>query len=151
MADLSGPVQQGIFAALSGAAPLAALVGARIYDAGAVPAVPTYPHVVLGPFTGTDAGDKGGDGDDGVAVAFAQTIDVWDRYDSSTGGGRGKKRSQAIMSAIHDALHEASLAVDGSPPAAQIIVNRVALVQLARDPDGLTMHGVVRVEGYAQP
>lgn len=139
MADLTGPIHAAIYAALQGSPP----VVARLYDLGNVPPVPTYPYVVLGPYLATDADDKGADGDDGHGDDFAQTIDVWTR------GARGKKNAEEIMAAIYAALHDVPLVLAGSPSPGTMVTMRCRMKQVFLDADGLSLHGVMRFEGYA--
>lgn len=148
--DLTPSIHDSIYDALAAHAPLTALVSGRIFDLGNVPEIATFPYVVLGPYLATDAGDKGADADDpGHADDFAQTIDIWDRYDATTGGGRGKMRAENVMAAIYGALHEQGIALTDSPPVGNLVLMRCKMKQLFLDADGLTMHGVMRFEGFA--
>lgn len=149
MPDLTPSIHDSIYDTLAAHAPLVALVGSRIYDLGNVPTAPQFPYVVLGPYLATDAGDKGSDDDSGHGDEFAQTIDVWDRFDATSGGGRGKMRTENVMAAVYGALHEQNIALTDSPPAGTLVLMRVKMKQLFLDADGLTMHGVLRVEGFA--
>ena len=130
----SWPLQQSVYAALSGNAPLNALLGgARIYDD--VPQAAPYPHVSLGQTSSSENGTGTEDGEEHIL-----TLHVW-----SQNGGRGE--AQRIMGAVRDALHTASLTVTG-----HTLVNlRQQFSDVRRDPDGITLHGIVRFRAVTEP
>lgn len=89
-----------------------------------------FPYVVIG-----DVDSEAFDADDRLGRDTFVALHVWDRAD------RGKKGTQAIVSAIYDALHRYALSVSGR--------NTVdclwdGLSEVMLDPDGLTYHGVIR-------
>ena len=130
----SWQLQQAVYTVLSGNAPLAALLGGqRIFDD--VPQATPYPHVTLGQTSSSDFGTGTEDGEEHIL-----TLHVW-----SQGGGRGE--AQRIMGAIRDALHTASPALTG-----HTLVNlRQQFADVRRDPDGATIHGLVRYRAVTQP
>jgi len=97
----SNPLQAGIYARLTGYAPLTALV-TGVYDHAPPDAEP--PYVLIGDDTAIDWSTKGNNG-----WETTLTIHCWD-YEKA-----GRKSVKAIMSAIYDALHrqEASVTVAG--------------------------------------
>lgn len=96
---VSGALQSAIFAALSGDANLAGLVGSHIYDAlpaGDVPAL----YVRLGAETVRDASDASGSGAAHfIAISVITT-------------NPGFATAKAAAGAISDALHDAQLALE---------------------------------------
>ena len=130
----SWPLQQAVYAALSGNAPLTTLLGgARIYDD--VPQAAPYPHISLGQTSSSENGTGTEDSEEHIL-----TLHVW-----SQTGGRGE--AQRIMGAIRDALHTASLALAG-----HTLVNlRQQFSDVRRDPDGVTIHGIVRYRAVTEP
>ncbi len=107
---------------------VAALVGERIYDN--VPAGAAHPYISFGP---SDFGPVDMDG----IQARDETlqIDIWSRQH-----GR-RSEAAAINDAVYRALHNqrGSLAVNA------ITSLQVALARVVKDPDGITMHGVIQV------
>ena len=95
---LSGPLQAAVFAALSGDAALAAIVGADVYDA--VPSgVPPAIYVRLGGETVRDASDVSGDG--AVHRFMVSVITT----------NPGFASAKAAAGAVSDVLHGADLAL----------------------------------------
>ncbi len=93
---LSGPLQAAVYAALSGDAALAALVGDAVYDAvpsGALPEI----HVRLGSETVRDASDQSGAG---AVHRFIVSV-----ITTSPGFASAK----AVAGAVSDVLHDAHL------------------------------------------
>ncbi len=67
------------------------------------------------------------------------TLDVWSRQ-------RGMSEAHAIAGAIRAALNDAALTLDG-----HALVNlRFETADIARDPDGITVHGVVRFRAVTE-
>jgi len=110
---------------------VAALVSTRIYDNP--PANPVHPYISMGPsyMVPTDAEDINSRDE-------TLQIDVWSRDSGNL------HPCKAIVDAIYDALHDAAIAMP-DPYALESI--RVVLVRVFDDPDGVTAHGVVQVEG----
>jgi Protein of unknown function (DUF3168) len=130
----SWPLQQAVYGVLSNHVPLTTLLGgARIYDD--VPQAAPYPHVSLGQTSSSDWGTGTEDGEEHIL-----TLHVW-----SQGGGRAE--AQRIMGAIRDALHTASLAIAGHT----LVSLRQQFSDVRRDPDGITVHGIVRYRAVTEP
>jgi hypothetical protein len=130
----SWPLQQAVYAVLAASAPLTTLLGgARIYDD--VPQAAPFPHVSLGQTSSNDWGTGTEDGEEHIL-----TLHVW-----SQAGGRGE--AQRIMGAMRDALHTASLTVTGHT----LISLRQQFSDVRRDPDGVTIHGLVRYRAVTEP
>ena len=100
-ADSQWPLQQAVFAALSGDAALQTLIGnpARVYDH--VPQDSPFPYVVVGEATTRPFDTKTEDG-----MEQTLTIHSWSRY-------RGFSETKQIMGAIVDALDQQALSVTG--------------------------------------
>jgi hypothetical protein len=125
-------LQKAIHAALLADAAVGALVGDRIYDAA--PRDAAFPYVAYGAAragdwsTGTEAGAE-----------HRVLIHLWSRE-------RGKRECLAIAEAVAAALHDQVLTLDG-----HALVNlRVEATDVARDPDGITWHGVMRVRAVTE-
>lgn len=130
----SWSLQQAVYAALSGNAPLTALLGgARIYDD--VPQAAPYPHISLGQTSSTEYATGTEDGEEHIL-----TLHVW-----SQNGGRSE--AQRIMGAVRDALHTASLTLAGHT----LVTLRQQFSDVRRDPDGVTIHGIVRYRAVTEP
>jgi len=133
-ASASWPLQQAVYSALAGNAPLTALLGgARVYDD--VPQAAPYPHVSLGQTSSSDWGTGTEDGEEHIL-----TLHVW-----SQGGGRGE--AQRIIGAIRDVLHTGSLTLAGQT----LVSLRQQFSDVRRDPDGITIHGLVRYRAVTEP
>ena len=125
-------LQKAIFAALVAAGDVGALIGDRIYDAAPRNAV--FPYLGIGEMrfadwsTGTETGAE-----------HRLTLHVWSRQP-------GKAESYAVMAAVTAALDDAALALDGHG-----LVNlRFESGSAARDPDGITWHGVMRFRAVTE-
>ncbi len=130
----SWQLQQAVYGVLIGSAWLTTLLGgARIYDD--VPQAAPYPHVGLGQTASSDWGTGTEDGEEHIL-----TLHVW-----SQGGGRGE--AQRIIAALRDVLHTASLTLTG-----HVLVSlRQQFSDVRRDPDGVTIHGIVRYRAVTEP
>lgn len=125
-------LQQAVYTALTGAAPLMALVTA-VYDH--VPQSATYPYVVIGEDEATVV-----DADDLPGADHLVDIHVWAGGDNETAQHRGQKQVKQAQGAIYDALHRQTLAVSG----AAFIGCDLEFQETFTDPDGITQHGVQR-------
>ena len=131
-AESGWDLQQAVYAALSADTALAALVD-EVHDH--VPANAAFPYVAFGETETVPWGAK-----DFSGMEHTLTLNVWSRY-------KGRKEAKQIMAAIHDALHEAALAVTG-----QTLVNlRFKSAETAIDSDGVTRHAVVRYRAVTHP
>ena len=130
----SWQLQQAVYGALSGSAPLTALLGGpRVYDD--VPHAAAYPFVTMGQTSSTDYGTATEDGEEHIL-----TLHVW-----SAAGGRGE--AQVLMGAVRDILHNAALTLSG-----HTLVNlRQQFAAIRREADGITIHGLARYRAITQP
>lgn len=127
-------LQKAVYGRLvANAGVLAALGGARVYDA--VPRAVVFPYVTFGPSlvrdwsTGTESGAE-----------HALTLRVW----SKAGGERETHR---ILDALRGALHEASLTLSGH----RLVSLRHEASDTARGADGETYAGVARFRAVTEP
>jgi hypothetical protein len=126
-------LQKAVFAALEADASLIGLLGAgRIHDDA--PQNGPFPYITLGQSlardwsTGTDIGAE-----------HVLTLHVWSR-------AAGKKEAQAIMRAARQALHDQPLVIEDH----RLINLRHELSDTFRDPDGETVHGIVRFRAVTE-
>jgi hypothetical protein len=125
-------IQKAIYAALTADAGAGALIGDRIYDVAPRDAV--FPYATIGKATQSDWSTGTEEG-----AEHRLTLDVWSR-------AHGKSECHAIAEAIRLALHDAALALEG-----HALVNlRFESADVARDPDGLTFHGVLRFRAVTE-
>lgn len=127
--SVSAAAQKAILAALKADASLVGLVDGRIYDR--VPPVPTFPYITFGPEDWVTADAECISAEEGTVQ-----IDVWSR-------NMGVIEAKRIIGAVRGAVHEAELVMD-EPYVA--VVCRVGMTRVLDDPDGLTTHGVVRID-----
>jgi hypothetical protein len=128
----SWELQQAVYTALTGAAPLMAIVSA-VYDH--VPQTAVYPYVVIGEDQATPV-----DADDLPGADHLIDIHVWSGGGSGTNQDRGQKKVKQAQGAIYAALHRQTLAVTG----AAFLTCDLEHQQTFLDADGLTHHGVQR-------
>ena len=134
MASAAWALQQAIFAALSADAELVSLLGgAHIYDD--VPTRAKFPYVTFAQAQERDWSSGSEAGGEHIL-----TLNVWSR-------GRGRKESSEIMSALRDALHDATLVLSGF----RLVNLRHELSDARRDPDGETWRGIVRFRAVTEP
>lgn len=125
-------LQKAVYAALSGNAPLTAIIGSgRVFDS--IPDRQAFPYVQIGdaqllPF---DSHNQ-----DGVEGTF--TVHSWSR--NTVGGARGRAECQSMMGAVYEAFQDINLSVTGY----RVIVLKFDFSDVLVDPDGLTYHGVTR-------
>lgn len=127
-------LQKAVALILAAAGPLTALLAAppdgfaaSIFDA--VPEKAVYPYVVIGDDTGRDWSTK-----DASGLEIDVTIHAWSRY-------RGRKEAKQILEQVHEALHEAALALTGH---VSVLMRFDDFTTVFLDGDGLTRHGVSR-------
>lgn len=133
--DRQQAILSATVAALGADAQLAAIVGRRIYDAA--PGRPTTPEITLKLVSAADASSASTE-----AQRLTYDVDVWDRYALSA----GLTRPRAIMGHIRRILHMQPLTVSGC---AVILLRCTTSAGPFRDPDGVTLHGVVTVTALA--
>lgn len=115
-----------------------AIAGGRNYDRPT--ASPTFPYTSLGPFDVlTEIADEYAGGDTSIQ------IDGWSR---GTGATVASVEIMQIGAAIHGALHEQSLTLEGDQ---RLVDLTVESVRYSRDPDGLTEHAIVTVRARTEP
>ena len=134
MASSAWELQKSIYAALIADGALTTLLGgAHIYDD--VPRGAQLPYVTFGQSTvrdwstGTDPGHE-----------HLFTMHVWTRVN-------GERQAHQIMSAIRDRLHDTTLPLSGF----SLINLRHEFSDSFREPDGETIHGVVRYRAVTEP
>ena len=127
MANASEALQRAFHQALVGDAGLLALLGgARVYDD--VPVRGEFPYVTFGQSLERDWSTGSDDG-----WEHTITLHVWSR-------ARGRKETQAILSAARRVLHDASLSLDDC----RLVNLRHEFSEARRDTDGETFHGAAR-------
>ena len=124
-ADSSWELQQAIFTALTGDAPLMAMI-TGVHDH--VPQDTAFPYVTVGGGTVRAWGAAGVDGVEATLILHA-----WSR-------SRGRKEVKQIMGEIHRIVHDADLTVTGHA----LVWLRFAFSETLLDMDGLTNHGFMR-------
>ena len=129
--DRQAAVVAAIGAALRADAALAALIGARVYDAP--PARAVMPSITIRLVAARD---------DSTADTEAQVLDfdldVWDRYEI----GETLARPRAVMAGIRRILHLQALTVPGITVLSVLCSSARGPV---RDPDEVALHGTVSV------
>ena len=133
MSSAALALQKAIHAALVADDGVGALIGDRIYDVA--PRNVVFPYATIGRTTLTDWSSGTEDG-----AEHRLMLDVWSRQG-------GKSECHAIAAAIVAVTHDAALALDG-----HALVNlRFETADTARDPDGITFHGVLRFRAVTEP
>lgn len=130
-ADLA--LQRAIYARLIADDTLAALVGARIHDN--VPGDTGFPYLTIGEARVEDWSAGAGKGSEHWLA-----LNVFSRA-----GGRAEAKQ--VMGAVHAALHDADLALEGFT-----LVNlRFQSAETRREPDGATWRGAIRFRAVTEP
>ena len=124
-ADSSWELQQAIFTALTGDAPLMAMISG-VHDH--VPQDAAFPYVTMGESTAVAYGAVGI-----VGLDTTLTLHVWSR-------SRGRKELKQVMAEMHRILHDADLTVTGH----NLVWLRFEFLQTLLDADGATYHGIAR-------
>lgn len=134
MASASWALQQSIFAALTGDAVLANLLGGpRVYDD--VPVRAEFPFMTFAQSNerdwsaGTEAGEE-----------HFLTLHIWSR-------AHGRKETQEIIGAVRGVLHDQSLSLSGY----RLVNLRHEFSEARREADGETYHGIVRYRAVTEP
>ncbi len=109
-----------------------ALGGPRIHDGA--PRGTEFPYVTLGASGQSDWSDGSTEGGD-----VSLTLHVWSRQ-------TGKREAWAIAGTLMRLLHDEPLVL----AAHHLVTLRVAFAEVRRDPDGITEHGVVRLEALVE-
>lgn len=135
-ADSLWDVQTGVYARLTGAAGLTALLaGGAAGVRDHVPPGTAFPYVVLG-----EAAARPLDTQDTSGNDIALTLHIYSR-------GAGMKETKNIMAAIDAALHNAAFAV----PNHTLVLCRRLEAAVSLESDGLTRHGVQRFQLITEP
>ena len=127
-------LQQAIFGTLSTQTALTTLLGGpRIYDD--VPQPVVFPYITFGQSTLRDASTSTDPGDEHIV-----TLHVWSR-------GRGRAEAQAIIDLMRTSLHDKPLTLTDH----HLVNLRTEFADARRDPDGETIHGMLRLRAVTEP
>lgn len=133
--DRQQAILRAITASLGADTQLAVLVAKRIYDAA--PARPITPLITIKLVSASDASTANTE-----AQRLSFDVDVWDRYALAT----DLSRPRALMGHVRRILHLQPI----SPVGCNVILLRCTSSQGPfRDPDDVTLHGVVTVAALA--
>lgn len=112
------------------------LAGNRIYDVNPPPKTP-FPYITLG---------FRQESDDNVFSApgtiAGQVLDIWTRESTAVEQVSGAEQLMAIYAALRALLHQRPLSIGGF----RSVLGVIALLATMEDPDGLTLHAVVRYD-----
>ena len=134
MTSAGWSLQRSVFQALIADGKLTGLLGGeRVYDH--VPRGASFPYVTFGQSVERDWSTGGEDGSEHIL-----TLHVWSQ-------SAGRKQAEAIMAAMRRALHDRSLALSGY----RLINLRHEFSDARRDPDGETVHGIMRLRAVTEP
>jgi Protein of unknown function (DUF3168) len=129
MSRSAWPLQVAVYGRLS-----AALAPVPVYDA--VPAASPFPYVSIGDQTAADNADK----TDRAAERVTITLHVWSRKS-------GRKEVKELAAKVVAALHDYPLTVAGFAP----VTLTHEFSNDFYDPDGITLHGVLRFGATITP
>jgi hypothetical protein len=134
MTAASWALQRSIYQVLSGSPELTSLLGGdRIYSDA--PQAAPLPYISLGQTVNLDWSTGTEDG-----TEHSLTLHVWSRADSAA-------EVHEIIQVIRTLLHNQPLLLDD-----HYLVNlRHEFTEARRDPDGETMHGIVRYRAVTEP
>ncbi|MGE0627337.1 MAG: DUF3168 domain-containing protein [Hyphomicrobiaceae bacterium] len=134
MASAAWSLQAAIYSALTGNAELAGLLGgAHIYDD--VPRGASFPYITFGLTSERDWSTATETGSEHVV-----TLHVWSR-------AAGRSEVDGIFTVLRDALHDADLSLVGH----RLVNLRQEFSDARREPDGETLHGIVRLRAVTEP
>ena len=129
----SWELQKAIHGGLVGNASLSSLVGGRVFDRP--PQDAAFPFVTLGD---TEL-EPDGAGNDGAAI-HRLVLSVWSR-------ARGRRETKEIMSAIDEALQDASLPMTG-----HVLVNlQLERASVSYAPEAEALRGRLVFRAYTEP
>lgn len=131
--DASWVLQKGIYETLSANPEVTGLLGgSNIFDR--VPADARFPYVTLGQTLARDWSTGTEDGREHIL-----TLHVWSR-------AGGTRQTQEIIGAVNAALRDAVI-----PLAGHALINlRFEFADARRDPDGETVHGILRYRAVTE-
>ena len=121
-------LQRLIFERLVADTAVHAICADRIYDN--VPDAVEFPYVSFGPITADEADAECIDG-----IDYVVQIDCWSRE-------QGRRATlNALCDTVRRSLHEYHI----EPASGALVEMRVTNFRVFRDPDNITMHGVIQV------
>lgn len=130
----SWALQRSIYQALAGSPELTSLlVGQRIYTRP--PLTAPYPYITLGQTANLDWSTGTEDGKE-----YSLTLHVWSRADSAA-------QVHKIIQVIRRVLHNQMLTLEDH----HLVHLRHEFTESRLDPDGETMHGIVRYRAMTEP
>jgi hypothetical protein len=134
MTAASWALQCSIYQALTNSAELTSLLGGdRIYSEA--PPAAQFPFITLGQTVNLDWSTGTEDG-----TEHSLTMHVWSQAD-------GAREVHEILEMIRNVLHDQALALED-----HYLVNlRHEFMEARLDPDGETMHGIVRYRAVTEP
>jgi hypothetical protein len=134
MTAASWALQRSIYQALTNSSELTSLLGGdRIYSEA--PPAAQFPFITLGQTVNLDWSTGTDDG-----TEHSLTLHVWSRAD-------GAREVHEILEMIRTVLHDQLLALED-----HYLVNlRHEFMEARLDPDGETMHGIVRYRAVTEP
>jgi len=134
MTAASWALQRSIYQALIGSSELTTLLGGdRVYSNP--PAAAPFPYITLGQTVSLDWSTGTEDG-----TEHSLTLHVWSRADSAA-------EVHEIMQAVRTLLHNQPLMLDDH----DLVNLRHEFAEARIDPDGETMHGIVRYRAVTEP
>jgi hypothetical protein len=134
MTAASWALQRSIYQALAGSPELTSLlVGERIYTKP--PLTAPYPYITLGQTVNLDWSTGIEDGNE-----YSLTLHVWSRADSAA-------EVHNIIRVIRMVLHNQMLTLEDH----HLVNLRHEFTESRLDPDGETMHGIVRYRAVTEP
>ena len=134
MTSAGWSLQRAVFAALIADSKVVGLLGGeRVYDH--VPRGAAFPYVTFGQSVERDWSTGSDDGSEHIL-----TLHVWSQ-------SAGRKQADTIMAAMRAVLHDRMLALNGY----RLINLRHEFADARRDPDGETVHGIMRLRAVTEP
>ncbi|NOU08251.1 MAG: DUF3168 domain-containing protein [Hyphomicrobiaceae bacterium] len=127
-------LQQAVFVTLTASSVVTSLLGgARIFDD--VPQPQAFPYITFGQSSLRDYSSATEAGDEHLF-----TLHVWSR-------ATGRRETMTIADAVKSTLHDQSLPLTDH----RLINLRHEFSEARRDPDGETIHGVIRFRAVTEP
>jgi hypothetical protein len=127
-------LQTALYTALTTNADLTTLLGGpRVYDDA--PQATTFPYITFGQSIVRDAATSTEPGDEHIV-----TIHVWSR-------APGRRETQSILDQIRSLVHDRALTLTNH----RLINIRHEFSDIRRDPDGETLHGLLRLRAVTEP
>ena len=134
MTAASWALQRSIYQALTASPEVVSLLsGERVYSNP--PAAAQFPYITLGQTVNLDWSTGTEDGNE-----HSLTLHIWSRADSAA-------QVHEIIEALRVVLHNQPLSLDGH----QLVNLRHEFNEVRLDPDGETMHGIVRYRAVTEP